>query len=107
MTPMEILNKIVETEDKARSVYDEAVSIREGFDKYIQDHVDVIRKEHFDRAETAIAAFEESEKKLTDEAIAKLNEKLVAELAVSKNRYESAKDDAVQKIFKLAVDFNA
>lgn len=107
MTPMEILNKIVETEDKARSVYDEAISIREGFDKYIQDHVDVIRKEHFERAEQAIAVFEASEKKLTDEAVAKLNEKLASELAASKIRYESAKDDAVQKIFKLAVDFNA
>ncbi len=107
MTPMEILNKIVETEDKARSVYDEAISMREGFDKYIQDHVDVIRKEHYERAEKAIAAFEASEKKLTDEAVIKLDEKLVAELAASKNRYESAKDNAVQKIFKLAVDFNA
>lgn len=107
MTPMEILNKIVETEDKARSVYDEAISIREGFDKYIQEHFDVIRKEHFDHAEVAIAAFEESEKKLTDEAVAKLNEKLTTDLNDSKNRFESAKDDAVQKIFKLAVDFNA
>ena len=107
MTPMEILNKIVETEDKACSVYDEAISMREGFDKYIQDHVDVIRKEHFERAEQAIAAFEVNEKKLTDDAVNKLDEKLKAELAASKNRFESSKDDAIQKIFKLAVDFNA
>ena len=107
MTPMEILNKIVETEDKARSVYDEAISMREGFDTYIQDHVDVIRKEHFERADQAIAAFEANEIKLTDEAVKKLDEKLVTELAASKERYESAKDNAVQKIFKLAVDFNA
>ena len=107
MTPMEILNKIVETEDKARSVYDEAISMREGFDKYIQDHVDVIRKEHFERAEQAIAAFEVNEKKLTDDAVSKLDEKLKADLAASKKRFESSKDDAIQKIFKLAVDFNA
>jgi len=107
MTPMEILSKIVETEDVAHSVYDEAISIREGFDKYIQDHIDVIRKEYFGNAEQAIAAFEANEKKLTDDAVIKLDEKLKAELAASKDRYESSKDDAVQKIFKLAVDFNA
>ena len=107
MTPKEILSKIVETEDVAHSVYDEAISIKEGFDKYIQDHVDVIRKEHFGSAEQAIAAFEANEKKLTDDAVIKLDEKLKADLAASKDRYEKAKDDAVQKIFKLAVDFDA
>ena len=107
MTPIEILHKIVETEESARSLYDEAVAIREGFDKYVQDHIDVIRKEHFERADQAIAAFEVEEKQRADEAIIQLDQKLLKDLAAAKNRYENAKNDAVQKIFKLAVDFNA
>lgn len=107
MTPMEILHKIVETESNAHSVYDEAVSIREGFDKYVQDHIDVIRKDHFERADAAIAAFEAEETKRADDAIKVLDEKLVADLAAAKVRYEEAEREVVQKLFKLAVDVDA
>lgn len=107
MTPMEILHKIVETEDDAHSVYDEAVSIREGFDKYVQDHIDVIRKEHFERADKAIAAFEAEETQRADDTIKKLDEKLEADLATAKAQYEGVKDAAVLKIFKLAVGIDA
>lgn len=107
MTPMEILHKIVETEDDAHAVYDEAVAIREGFDKYVQDHIDVIKKEHFDRAEKEIVSFEAEEKKRADEAIKKLDEKLVVDLAAAKTHYEGVKEAAVLKIFKLAVGADA
>ena len=107
MTPMEILHKIVETEDDAHAVYDEAVSIREGFDKYVQDHIDVIRKEHYDRAEKAIASFEAEETKRADEAIKKLDKKLEADLVAAKAHYEGVKEAAVLKIFKLAVGADA
>ena len=107
MTPMEILHKIVETEDDAHAVYDEAVSIREGFDKYVQDHIDVIKKEHFDRAEKAIAAFDAEETKRADDAVIKLDKKLEADLAAAKTKYEAVKETAVIKIFKLAVGVDA
>ena len=107
MTPIEILHKIVDTEESARSLYDEAVAIREGFEKYVQDHVDVIRKEHFERADQVIAAFEVEEKKRADDTIVQLDEKLAKDMAAAKDRYVNAKDEAVQKIFKLAVDFDA
>ena len=107
MTPIEILHKIVETEESARSLYDEAVAIREGFDKYVQDHIDVIRKDHFERAEQAIAAFEIEEKKRADETIVQLDEKLAKDMSAARLRYETAKAEAVQKIFKLAVEFDA
>lgn len=104
---MEILHKIVETEDDAHAVYDEAVSIREGFDKYVQDHIDVIKKEHYDRADKAIAAFEAEETKRAKEEIVKLDKKLEADLAAAKAHYEAVKDAAVLKIFKLAVGADA
>ncbi len=107
MTPMEILHKIVETEGNAHSVYDEAVSIREGFEKYVQDHIDVIRKNHFERADQAISAFETEETKRADDAIKALDEKLAVDMAAAKVRYEKAKDEAVLKLFKLAVDVDA
>lgn len=107
MTPMEILHKIVETEDDAHAVYDEAVSIREGFDKYVQEHIDVIRKDHFDRAEKVIASFEAEETKRSDEAIIKLDKKLEVDLAAAKVHYEGIKEAAVLKIFKLAVGTDA
>jgi len=107
MTPMEILHKIVETEGNAHSVYDEAVSIREGFEKYVQGHIDVIRKDYFEKADKAIAEFEAEETKRADDAIKVLDEKLAVDLAAAKVRYEKAKDESVMKLFKLAVDVDA
>ena len=107
MTPMEILHKIVETEGNAQAVYDEVIAIREGFDKYVQDHIEVIRKDHFERADAAIAAFEAEETKRADDAIKLLDEKLAVDLAAAKVRYEEAEREVVQKLFKLAVDVDA
>jgi len=104
---MEILHKIVETEGNAHSVYDEAVSIREGFEKYVQGHIDVIRKDYFEKADKAIAEFEAEETKRADDAIKVLDEKLAVDLAAAKVRYEKAKDESVMKLFKLAVDVDA
>ena len=107
MTPMEILHKIVETEGNAQAVYDEVIAIREGFDKYVQDHIEVIRKDHFERADAAIAAFKAEETKRADDAIKMLDEKLVADLTAAKCGYEEAKSEIVMKLFKLAVDVDA
>ncbi len=107
MTPMEILHRIVETEETARTVYQEAVGIRENFDKYVQEHIDAIRKERFRSVDKAIAEFAVTEHERADEAIVQLDEKLNSELAAAKQRYEQGKDEAVQKIFKLAVGIDA
>lgn len=107
MTPIEILNKIVEAESSAREVYNEADELKKNFDEYVQKHIDVIRKKYADRAERDIAEAKQKETARADAEISKLSEQLRAELETAKKRYEQEKDADVLKIFKLAVAADA
>ncbi len=107
MTPMEILNKIVEAEVNARSVFDEAAKLREGFDGYVNEHIEALRKQYFERADKAIAEAKERESARADAEIAELDKKLETELAALKAYYDRERESIVQKIFKLAVDADA
>ena len=107
MTPVEILNKIVEAESNARSVFDEASKLKEGFDSYVNEQIEALRKQYFEKAEKAIAEAKSSEAARADAEIAELDKKLEAELATLKQFYDKEREAIVQKIFKLAVDVNA
>ena len=107
MTPIEILNKIVEAETSAREVSDEAEVLRQNFDDYVEKKVAVIREDYKTRAagETEKARAEETAR--ADDEIRKLSDELAAELETAKKRYEQEKDADVLKIFKLAVAADA
>ncbi|MEG1165037.1 MAG: hypothetical protein RSD68_01410 [Oscillospiraceae bacterium] len=107
MTPMEILHKIVDTECSARTIHDEAISLRDGFDGHVDEHIAEIKTEYYSRADKAIAAAELAEKKRADAEIKALDKKLEAELSNAKTRYEVEKKANALKIFKLAVDVDA
>jgi len=107
MTPIEILSKIVEAESSARSVFDEATSLQEGFDSYVNDHIEALRKEYFARADKAIAEARLSEAARADAEIAELDKKLDKELAALKALYENERESIVMKIFKMAVAVDA
>lgn len=107
MTPMEILNKIVEAESNARAVFNEATRLREGFDSYVNDHIEALKKQYFEKAEKAIAEAKERESARADSEIIELDKKLETELAALKASYDKGRESIVQKIFKLAVDVNA
>lgn len=107
MTPMEILSKIVEAESSARAVFDEATTLQEGFDSYVNDHIEALRKECFARADKAIAEARQNESARGDAEMAELDKKLEKELAALKELYESERETIVLKIFKLAVAVDA
>lgn len=107
MTAIETLHVIVDADKKARSVYEEATQLRDGFDSYVQEHIEQIRKERFAEADRKIAVANEDAIKKADEAIEELDKKLELELAAAHKHYESKKDAVIDKIFKLAVDVDA
>lgn len=107
MTPVEILNKIVEAESNARAVSDEASRLREGFDSYVNEHIEALRKQYFEKAEKVIAQAKNDEAARADAEIVELDKKLEAELAKLKAFYDKERETIVQKIFKLAVDVDA
>lgn len=107
MTPVEILNKIVDAESNARSVFDEASKLKEGFDSYVNEQIEALRKQYFEKAEKVIAEAKGSEAARADTEIAELDKKLETELATLKAFYDKEREAIVQKIFKLAVDVDA
>ncbi len=107
MTPMEILNMIVDSENDARDIYDEAVSMKNSFEEYVGAHIDELKRKHFDEAEKNIAAAQKKEKELADEKIRQLDEKLGQDLESARKRYERLEKDVVEKIFKLVVNGDA
>lgn len=107
MTPMEILNMIVDSENDARDIYDEAVSMKNSFDEYVGAHIDELKRKYFDEAEKNIEAAEKKEKDLADEKIRQLDEKLSQDLESARKRYERLEKDVVEKIFKLVVNGDA
>lgn len=64
MTPMEILNMIVDSENDARDIYDEAVSMKNSFDEYVGAHIDELKRKYFDEAEKNIESAEKKRKSL-------------------------------------------
>ena len=107
MTPMEILSKIVEAEVSAKAVFEEAVTLKDGFDSYVNEQIEALRKQYFDTAEKAITEAAQSETVRADAEIAELDKKLNQELAALKTQFENEREPIVQRIFRLAVAADA
>ena len=107
MTPAEILRKIVEADKNAREVYDSATELRDGFDGYVAEHVEQLRKEYYEKADKRIADTDKKATAEADEAIADLDAKLEEELSAAKEHYVGEKDAVIDKIFNMAVNVDA
>lgn len=107
MTPMEILSKIVEAEVSAKAVFEEAVTLKDGFDSYVKEQIEALHKQYFDSAEKAIAEAAQSETVRADAEIAELDKKLNQELDALKTQFENEREAIVEKIFGLAVAADA
>ena len=107
MTPTEILHKIVETENEARTIYDEAVALENGFDESVRAHVDKLRDKYAAKEEAEVAAAESAAVSQADEEIRRLDQKLETELNAAKTRYEAQRGEFAEKLFRLAVSLDA
>lgn len=107
MTPMEILSKIVEAEVNAKAVFEEAVTLKDGFDNYVNEQIETLRKQYFDSAEKEIAEAAKREKARADTEISELDEKFQKELSALKTLFENEREEVVEKIFGLAVAADA
>jgi hypothetical protein len=104
---METLGRIVEAESGARAVFDEAALLQDGFDTYVREHIEALRKQYFARAEQMIAETAEQEAARADAEIAALGRKLESELSGLRALYEKRRETLVDKIFRMAVAVDA
>lgn len=107
MTPTEILHKIVETENDARAIHDEAVALQEGFQEEVRSLAEKLEKQYAEREEKDVSAAAAAAAAKADREIERLDKKLEEDLAAAKKRYEKHREDFVEKIFGLAVNLDA
>ena len=107
MKSIEALHKIVETEAKARKIYDETSSLRDSFEEYVGQRIGEMKKEYAQEADKEIEAYRVSEKEKADKEIKALDSKLKIELAAAQKRYVEQKAEFVNKLVELAVNLDA
>lgn len=107
MTPMEILNKIVEAEGNARRVFQEAESLEKGFDDYVNKHIEDLRTQHYDRAEQEITKARQQEAARAEQEIEQMEERLSREMKEVARLFDSRREDIVSRIFSLVVNTDA
>lgn len=107
MTQTEILHRIVEAENEARTIYNEAVAIQTGFEDNIQTHIEELKKKYVQLEEGAVSDAEAKAVLEADREIERLDKKLEAELAIAKNKYETRHGGYIDKLFRLAVNLDA
>lgn len=107
MTPAEILLKIVEADKNAREVYDSTMELRDGFDGYVSERVEELRKEYFEKADIRVAEAEKKAIEDADNAMAASDARLEKELADAKKHFFDEKAAVINRIFHMAVNVNA
>lgn len=107
LTPTEILHSIVDADEMAISVQEEALKLVDGFDKYVGEKIDEARRAAFAAADEELAAADLEETRRADEAVRGLDRKLEEDILTAKERFEKEKDRVVMTIFKTAVGLDA
>lgn len=107
LTPTEILHAIVDADEKARSVQEECIKLIDGFDKYVDEKIEEIRRDAFAAAEEELTAADLEETRRADLAVQGLDRKLEEDIVAAKEHFERQKDRVVMTIFKTAVGLDA
>ena len=106
MTPMETLHEIVAAEHTAREEYDKVVRQQEGFNEFLENRTQEMRKEYFDKADAEIAETEKTAVAGADAQIRLLDQTLRSEMDTQRLRFEKNKQALADKIFDLVVGRN-
>ena len=107
MTPTEILHKIVEAEQEAHKIYNEALRRKEGFSAFLEEKRQALRKTYFLKADEAIAKAQSELESSANKKIAEMDRKTEAELNSARAAFEANKDKYVAQIFEMVVGRHA
>ena len=107
MTPVEVLHKIVATEQTARSLYADAQEKQAGLQTFLESELARLREEIFAQADREIAEAERAETARADQAITDLDAELSAKLEQSRSSFEAHSDEYVTKLYRTVVNADA
>ncbi len=99
-----LINRIIEAENKARQIADEAQEKRKNLQHDLADAKVNMRQNYVDRANHRIAEISKREDDFAQETIAKLNEHYAAELAEMEEKFQTNRAAWAEKLFSMIVE---
>lgn len=102
-TESEILQEILEAENKASKIYDEALQLRKDQDARIERGKDQLKIKYADKAKEAIAEAEKAEADRTGAEIQRIEEETKVRLATLQSEFEKSRAGYIDTLFNLVI----
>ena len=103
MLHVELINRIIEAEHKAREMADTAKAKRLSLKSDLQGAAEEIRGSYYQRAVRRIEEVREKERLICDEQIRQLDNHYVQELSHMEGKFAEHRSEWVNKLFALTV----
>ena len=104
MKSMEILHSIVETEQKARGAYEDALRRQDSYDDYIEAQKQALREKAYAEADAKLEALEKAERERADRDILRQEARQGQEFARANLFYQQNRSSFVDRMFELVVE---
>lgn len=104
MTSKEILHVIVECEQQARRVYDEACEKENGYDDYLTRKREELRSAAFAEADEKLAALDAEETAAASGKIAAMEKKQEQDYASANRWYQDNREGFISRLFDMVVN---
>lgn len=103
---IELINKIIEAEQNARKLAEEAYEKRDTMRSELGTSTEDLRREYFARANTRIQKVREQNKVIAGEQIAVLDETFTRDLERIETAFTQNQDEWTEKLFDLIIGRN-
>ena len=103
MEHIDLINRIIEAEQRARALSDEALEKRMGMYTELETATNGLRESYLERARSRIEKVRELEDKFTDETLAELEATFKKDMLSIETAFEQNQDKWVDKLFSMIV----
>ncbi|GHV33696.1 hypothetical protein FACS18949_08340 [Clostridia bacterium] len=103
MEHIELINKIIEAEERARQMAEVALQKRDNMQEDLKTNTSGLRDSYFQRAEARLKMVHEREAALAEEQIAELDKTFGRDAQSIEDSYVKNKDAWVEKLFQMIV----
>jgi len=107
MTPVEVLHKIVATEQTARSLYADAQEKQAGLQTLLEQEIARLREEIFAQADKEVAEADRNEVARANKAVEDLDAELNSKLEQSRSSFEAHSEEYVERLYRTVVNTDA
>jgi len=100
---LDIINRIIEAEQEAQKIADEAAGRKKHLNETISGDRDKIRDDYMSHAKRRIDIVRESERTACDEAIAQIEEHLKQKLEMVETTYQKNRERWISELFQSVI----